>query len=58
MNNVWHKFGPHGLVPPENTVIEATTSTGAIVELVRRGNLLWSGDMYIYYTPVMWRIKK
>jgi hypothetical protein len=44
--------------PPENVLIEATTPTGDVVELERRGNLLWSGDMYIYYTPIKWRVKK
>ena len=55
-NNDWCLFA--NTKPPENVLVEATTPTGGVVELVRRGNLMWAGDMYIYYTPVMWRVKQ
>ena len=56
MKNEWTSF--KSSKPPENVVIEATTPTGDVVELVRRGSLMWADDMYIYYTPVMWRVKQ
>lgn len=44
-------------LPPEGVVLECTTSSGGVVELKRRGKLYFAGDVYVYYVPVMWRIK-
>lgn len=45
-------------VPQENVPLECTTPSGDVVNLVRRGNLYFDGDMYMYYTPMMWRYKE
>jgi len=43
--------------PPEGVLVECTTPTGNVVELRRQKNLYFSGDMYVYYLPIMWREK-
>jgi hypothetical protein len=48
---MWRKLGID-LPPKENAKLECTTSDGSVVELVRRGNLYFSGDMYVYYAPI------
>lgn len=57
-NNKWTKTTD--LLPPENTTVEVTLSSGAIIEMVRRKNLFYpgGGNMYAYYVPIYWRIKK
>lgn len=43
------------LLPKEGVRLECTTPSGDVVELVRRGRLFFSGNMYVYFTPVKWR---
>ena len=47
---------------PENTEVETCIhDTGGfrqIATLVKKGNLFWSGDMYVYYAPTHWRFSE
>lgn len=44
-------------LPDEGRLLEVTTSSGAVQQCRKQGNLFWTPDMvmYVYYTPVMWR---
>ena len=45
-------------LPPEGEKVEAMDNGGHVQELVRQRNLWFFPDMsmYVYYTPVKWRI--
>lgn len=45
-------------LPPERRLIEATTASGDVVQLRRKGRLYFHPDwgMYVYYEPVKWRL--
>lgn len=53
------KYTSHEL-PGEGVVVE-TASEGGLHQLLKRKGKLWfypDGSMYVYYTPVAWRIEE
>lgn len=55
----WHTLdnGFEQDFPEEGRLLEVTTNKGSIMHCRFSSNLFWipSMEMYVYYTPVMWR---